>query len=78
MKLFFIKVYIFVGLLYNRSINSDRTLYVVIYSRHELVDSEPQWREVQKRKGEGVQKAIVSVIVRFIRKIIKILRLINL
>ncbi|KYQ55467.1 Band 4.1-like protein 4A [Trachymyrmex zeteki] len=29
-------------------------------SRHELVDSEPQWREAQKRKGEGVQKAIVS------------------
>lgn len=29
-------------------------------SRHELIDSEPQWREAQKRKGEGVQKAIVS------------------
>ncbi|XP_019886425.1 band 4.1-like protein 4A isoform X4 [Ooceraea biroi] len=29
-------------------------------SRPELVDSEPQWREAQKRKGEGVQKAIVS------------------
>ncbi|XP_066590905.1 band 4.1-like protein 4 [Prorops nasuta] len=29
-------------------------------SRHELVDSEPQWREAQKRKGEGVQRAVVS------------------
>lgn len=28
--------------------------------RHELVDSEPQWREAQKRKGEGVQRAVVS------------------
>lgn len=28
-------------------------------SRHELVDSEPQWREAQKRKNEGLQKAIV-------------------
>ncbi|XP_046751668.1 band 4.1-like protein 4 isoform X1 [Diprion similis] len=28
-------------------------------SRHELVDSEPQWREAQKRKGEGVQRAVV-------------------
>ncbi|RLU22013.1 hypothetical protein DMN91_006392 [Ooceraea biroi] len=31
-------------------------------SRPELVDSEPQWREAQKRKGEGVQKAIVSIV----------------
>lgn len=29
--------------------------------RHELVDSEPQWREAQKRKGEGVQRAVVSL-----------------
>ncbi|KAG8038945.1 hypothetical protein G9C98_003252 [Cotesia typhae] len=29
-------------------------------SRHELVDSEPQWREAQKRKAEGVQRAVVS------------------
>ncbi|XP_053596339.1 band 4.1-like protein 4 isoform X1 [Microplitis demolitor] len=29
-------------------------------SRHELVDSEPQWREAQKRKTEGVQRAVVS------------------
>jgi len=31
-----------------------------------LVDSEPQWREAQKRKGEGVQKAIVSIFIRLI------------
>ncbi|XP_012061831.1 PREDICTED: band 4.1-like protein 4A [Atta cephalotes] len=36
-----------------------RTL-ISISVKHELVDSEPQWREAQKRKGEGVQKAIVS------------------
>lgn len=33
---------------------------ITFLRRHELIDSEPQWREAQKRKGEGVQKAIVS------------------
>lgn len=30
------------------------------FSRHELIDSEPQWREVQRRKNDGVQRAVVS------------------
>ncbi|XP_023319020.1 band 4.1-like protein 4 [Trichogramma pretiosum] len=29
-------------------------------SRHEMVDSAPQWREAQRRKGEIIQRAVIS------------------
>lgn len=47
-------------------LHSSRVMLVTTFVReypfrHELVDSEPQWREAQKRKGEGVQRAVVSL-----------------
>lgn len=53
--------YILCVIIIRVSKNVNSIWYIIFRSRHELVDSEPQWREAQKRKGEGVQKAIVSI-----------------
>lgn len=52
--------YIHFLFLYRYFEESQSSAFFQIFSRHEMVDSAPQWREAQRRKGEIIQRAVVS------------------